>query len=99
MRETGQRQDGGWFLLSARSRDDDKPARIGIVASRAVGNAVARNLIKRHFREIFRRNQHAIPVGLDLVVVARRSANGTEQALLEKRFLKLLGKLAGDEHV
>lgn len=93
MRESGQRQDGGWFLLSARQRGDAKPARIGIVVSGVVGNAVARNLIKRHFREIFRRNQHAIPDGFDLVAVARRAANGIDQASLEKRFLKLVGKL------
>lgn len=93
MRETGRRQDGGWFLLSARMRGDNLPARIGIVASRAVGNAVVRNRLKRHFREIFRLNQHAIPSGLDLVVVVRRAAVATDQASLEKRFLKLVGKL------
>lgn len=96
MRETGRRLDGGWFLLSARPRGDALPARIGIVASRAVGNAVARNSVKRDFREIFRRNQHAVPAGLDLVVVARRAAVGAEQGALEMRFLKLVDKLAGD---
>ena len=96
VRETRIRHDGGWFLLTARNRGDGLPARIGIVASRAVGNAVARNLIKRHFREIFRRNQHAIPRGLDLVVIARRSATEADQASLEKRFLKLVGKLGDD---
>lgn len=92
-RETGQRLDGSWFLLTVRTRGDALPARIGVVVSRAVGNAVARNRVKRHFREIFRRNQHRIPAGLDLVMVARRSAHGVDQESLEKRFLKLIGKL------
>lgn len=93
MRDIGLRQEGGWFLLSARQRGDTKPARLGIVVSRFVGNAVTRNLIKRHFREIFRRNQHAIADGFDLIVVARAAATKTDQVGLEKRFLKLIGKL------
>jgi ribonuclease P protein component len=52
--------------------------------------------VKRLFREIFRRNQHAIPAGLDLVMVARRSAHGVDQASLEKIFLKLVEKLRED---
>lgn len=96
VRETGRRLDGSWFLLTVRSRGDSLPARIGVVVSRAVGNAVARNRVKRLFREIFRRNQHEIPAGLDLVMVARRSAHGVDQTSLEKRFLKLLGKLGED---
>ena len=47
-------------------------SRIGITASRKVGNAVRRNRWKRRIREIFRRNKRDIPVGYDFVVIVKR---------------------------
>jgi len=44
--------------------------RLGIVASRRVGNATRRNRAKRLVRELFRKNK--ISHGLDVVVLARR---------------------------
>lgn len=45
-------------------------SRLGVVASRRVGSAVARNRAKRRLREIYRRSPER-PAG-DLVLVARR---------------------------
>ncbi len=60
------------FLLARRSPDAvDAAPRIGVVASRKVGPAVARNRAKRLVREAFRLNQAALPRGLDLVVIIR----------------------------
>ncbi len=42
------------FMVQARRRDDDGPARIGFTCSKKVGNAVARNRAKRRLREIAR---------------------------------------------
>ena len=66
------------FLLYARN-DTNAHARLGIVASRKVGNAVVRNRAKRLVREAFRRTQRLFGPGIDVVVVVRRS--------LEKRKL------------
>ena len=49
-------------------------ARLGLVVSRKCGNAVARNRWKRSLREAFRRVQHELPPGLDLVVIPRPEA-------------------------
>ncbi|MCA9509459.1 MAG: ribonuclease P protein component [Myxococcales bacterium] len=52
-------------------------ARLGITASRRVGNAVARNRVKRAVRTWFRTCASVLPVpeaGLDIVVIARREA-------------------------
>ena len=46
-------------------------SRIGIVASRKVGNAVARNRARRLLREAARHLYNGIYAGWDLVLVAR----------------------------
>ena len=52
----------------------DSAARLGVVASRKVGNAVERARAKRRLREVFRLNRHLLPPGFraDIVLVARR---------------------------
>ena len=55
--------------------------RIGITASRKVGNAVVRNLFKRRIREWFRRRREDLGVERDFVVIARRS--GAKMSLRE----------------
>ena len=61
------------FLLARSAAPDDPrpPPRLGVVASRKVGPAVARNRAKRLVREAFRLNQALLPRGLDLVVIIR----------------------------
>jgi ribonuclease P protein component len=57
------------FLLAPRT--DDGPPRLGVVASRKIGNAVARNRAKRLVREAFRLHQGSLPTGMDVVVIVR----------------------------
>jgi ribonuclease P protein component len=59
------------LLLLLAARNDDGPPRLGVVASRKVGCAVMRNRCKRLVREAFRIHQHALPRGLDVVVIVR----------------------------
>lgn len=49
-------------------------ARLGIVVTKKVGNAVQRNRIKRVCRECFRGWPDLVPDGIDLVVIARSGA-------------------------
>jgi ribonuclease P protein component len=98
-RESGRRIDGGCFLLWVRNRGDNQPARLGVAASRAVGNAVVRNRCKRLLREVFRIHQKEIPAGLDLIASARASLPKTATADLERRFLKTIRKLGGEQPV
>ena len=44
--------------------------RLGIIASKKVGNAVARNRVKRSIREIFRQIKHQIVPATDIVVIS-----------------------------
>ena len=53
--------------------------RLGIMVSRKVGSAVARNRVKRRIREIYRTQKkyakfETMPEGADIVVVSRRGA-------------------------
>jgi ribonuclease P protein component len=66
------------FVLLVASRRDaqavsERP-RIGLIVSRKVGGAVARNRIKRLCRECFRLSPEILPDGVDLIVVARDGA-------------------------
>ncbi|MDR0353308.1 MAG: ribonuclease P protein component [Opitutaceae bacterium] len=64
------------------------PPRLGVVASAsAVGGAVRRARAKRRLREIFRHNQHLVPPGCDILLVARRAINRLEYRALEQRFI------------
>jgi ribonuclease P protein component len=51
-------------------------SRLGITVSRRVGDAVARNRIKRLVREFFRHNQTRIRPAQDVIVIARPGADG-----------------------
>ena len=63
------------FVLQARRRDDDGPARFGFTVSRKVGTAVERNRARRRLKEIVRlTTMERVKPGHDYVLVARRAA-------------------------
>lgn len=47
---------------------------LGITAGKKVGNAVARNRAKRVIRQAYRENEINMPVGIDIIIVARASS-------------------------
>ena len=70
-------------------------ARLGVTASRRVGNAVARNRVKRAIRGWFRTCKAKLPVGdrgLDIVVIARREAAELDAERVSERLCQLVGE-------
>jgi ribonuclease P protein component len=71
------------FAILARESGQSHP-RLGLsVAARIIGNAVARNRIKRVVRESFRLVQHELP-NVDIVVNARSGAKSASHGELRR---------------
>jgi ribonuclease P protein component len=72
---TGVKVPAAAFVLQAKRRDDEGPARFGFTVSKKVGNAVERNRVRRRLREIVRLHAAGrIRAGHDYVLVGRRAA-------------------------
>jgi ribonuclease P protein component len=84
------------FVLQARKRDDDGPARVGFTVSRKVGTSVERNRVRRRLREIVRRSA-AMCQGHDYVLVGRRAALALSFERLVEEFDSAMRRVhAGD---
>lgn len=63
--------------------------RIGISASKKVGNSVVRHRIRRLVRESYRLHESIFNSGLDIVIVARQAAASAGYEEMEKALLHL----------
>ena len=85
VRGPGASRAGGRLLVVHANRTDaraDLPPRVGFVVSKAVGNAVKRNLTKRRLRAIMATQLSGIPKGVDVVVRANPTASSATYAEL-----------------
>lgn len=71
--------------------------RLGITASKKIGNAVKRNRAKRVIRAAYSDVELTLPIGFDIVIVARAAATGVKSYNIKKflrdRLLPELGKV------
>lgn len=76
--------------------------RLGITAGKKIGNAVHRNRAKRLIRQAYCENELAMPVGIDIVIVARASlcsVKSTELSQYMKKYgIPEIYRLLFDSH-
>ncbi|MBK7644112.1 MAG: ribonuclease P protein component [Planctomycetes bacterium] len=73
-------------------------ARLGLSVGRTIWkSAVARNRVRRIFRESFRLSQHDLPPGLDLILIPGRPKLEPELAATCVELIELAGKIARKE--
>jgi ribonuclease P protein component len=90
--ETGLRVQARSVVLLL-SPNDTGHARLGIVASRKLGDAVRRNRAKRLIREVFRNTTPPTgQQGLDVVVIPRREIFNATFSSFESDFRGALGR-------
>ena len=98
IRAPGATRAGSRILVVHANVTDSRaglPPRVGFVVSKAVGNAVVRNRMKRRFRALVRETfpAHSIP-GADHVLIGRSSGIERDYARLAAELERALAKLA-----
>ena len=91
--KTGKSYADRYLVMYARENGTDGN-RIGISVSKKVGNSVVRHRVTRLVRESYRLHEAMFNSGLDMVVVARKSAKDKTCQEIESALLQL-GKLHG----
>ncbi|MCQ9163693.1 ribonuclease P protein component [Arthrobacter sp. STN4] len=88
-------------VLYVVSTASGEPSQVGFIVSKAVGNAVTRNLVKRRLREIAAETVRRHPCGLNVVVRALPPAAAATWGELvndyHKAFSKVAPRLAGSQ--
>jgi len=79
----------GRLLVVYSLRAAQEPRRVGIVSSRRVGNAVARNRARRLLREAYRLHKHQLLDHTQLVMIARAAIAKSKFREVEAEMLAL----------
>ena len=84
-------------MVYAGSLDNDPTrARLGVTVSRRIGNAVARNRVKRRVRECFRKAIRAeLPPDTSIVVIARAGASSLALPAISDELMTAARNLRG----
>jgi ribonuclease P protein component len=84
---SGLKTTAAAFVLQARERVDNGPARLGFTVSKKVGNAVERNRVRRRLREMVRLlGANRMRSGHDYVLIGRRAALKVPFARIAEEF-------------
>jgi ribonuclease P protein component len=90
LKADGRRLPLGCMVVNWQPGKPGSVSKLGVITSRRVGGAVARNRARRLMREVFRRNQSLLPGPTELVLIARPSIAPFSYAEVERDFLHAL---------
>ena len=95
VQQQGRRVSGRFVTLLILANNGTAP-RLGLIASRKLGPAVARNRAKRRLRDLFRRHRGLLGSGaaLDIVAIPRRELIAAPFADVEADFLSTLERVS-----
>ncbi|MGN7457139.1 ribonuclease P protein component [Paenibacillus pasadenensis] len=82
----------GQFVVYWSRQPIAEPFRLGISASKKIGNAVVRNRMRRVLKEIVRKHADRICERTDMILIVRAGAVGKPTEELEKNVLHVLRK-------
>lgn len=86
----GARVSGRNLVVHLLTTDAESPTRVGFVVSKAVGQAVTRNRIKRRLRAVMAGLLDTVPSGALVVVRAKPGAATTDFATLRAETTELV---------
>jgi ribonuclease P protein component len=89
--DAGRKIQATYFTAFVLPNQIEGP-RIGITATRKMGNSVERNRARRLVREAFRRNKWLVPNGVDIVINVKRRLVEASYSELEGDFTTFLKK-------
>jgi ribonuclease P protein component len=96
--QSGGRRVSGRFVTLLILANDCTAPRLGLIASRKLGPAVARNRAKRRLRDLFRRHREALGphAAVDVVAIPRREICRAPFADVEADFVATLRRCRRD---
>jgi ribonuclease P protein component len=93
--EQGRKIQSRYFTAFVLTKQTPRP-RIGITATRKMGNSVERNRARRLVREAFRKNKWLVPHGVDIVINVKRALVEAAYHDFEGEFITFLQR-AGEK--
>jgi len=82
----------GQFVVYWSKQHVADPFRLGVSASKKIGNAVVRNRMRRMIKEIVRLQENKIVPNTDFILIVRKPATAMKMKEMEKSVLHVLKK-------
>lgn len=87
----GEKISNKHFIIFSLGKDTIKPC-FGVAVGTKIGNAVARNKIKRQVRVMIENNKKLFQISYNYIIMVKRDYNSLNYNEMEKSFISLIEK-------